>query len=186
MPPSRSQEVGYDVLPALAIASGDRDLSFEVAQGAEMSVVLRLFNTGHASRGLALCVTGSAVDDGVIEPILAEADLPNLMEPLKADMKFGLMFDGLVLEGRIWEHPVDGEFSELIPAGLDVAPPFLFKDPVAKQASLDHWRHRTVGLKLDFLCTKEGQSDFELWVVPPENPTDGGVLITVSLTVLSA
>lgn len=180
----RPEEVGYDVPPALTISPDDQRHNFRVNEGESFNIKVSLFNTGHASVGLALYITGDAVSGSFVRPGIVEADFAGLMEPLEADLLWGRISEEYVLEARLWEKPPGGAPPPpIVPAGLTIAPPFLYRDLHERAWAMSHWQHRLIGLSITLVADSAGHTELELWAVPPENPTEG-VMITAGLTIL--
>jgi hypothetical protein len=171
------REVSVEVPPALAL-DPDRASDFIAASVGEQIVVdLSLYNTGGPGVGLAVFLTGEAIHGDFIAPGMATAEWAALEDPLEAPFEHRRMQGEFMLEARLWDVPFEGAPPDnFVPAGLNIPPPFFYTNERERDFAADHWDDRAVEVVLEFNALKVGQCELEVWIVPPENPSEGVVL----------
>ncbi len=176
-------EVSEEIPPAFTLDPARAVERIEARVGELVTIDVTLFNTGCPAVGLAVYLTGEAINGDFVAPGMASAEWAELEQPIEAPFGHRRMQGEFVLEAHIWDIPYEGAPPmNYVPAGLTIPPPYFFRDPEENEAACDHWDERMVEMVLGITALKAGQSTLEVWIVPPENPQEG-VLWSIVLEV---
>ncbi len=182
--PAEYKEVNDGSPPNFAIDPEDRQRAFQVIEGDPIVLNVEVYNTGRWSKGVAVYVVGEAVGNNYVAPGTVYVECEAFFDPLEADLGWGRMGDGIMFEARAWEKPPGGgPPRSIIPSGLQIKPPFDYRDRLRRRKAWRVWGSRRLDLEIMLDAASPGRSQLEIWVVPPENP-NGSQIISVELDIL--
>lgn len=174
------REVAADTPPALALDPDRTEHRIEARVGEQIMVDLTLYNTGGPGVGLAVYLTGEAIHGDFVMPGMATAEWSDLDQPLEAPFEHRRMQGEFLLEARLWDIPFEGAPpNNYVPAGLNIPPPFFYIQERERDFAADYWDDRAIEMVLGMNAVRAGQCQIEVWVVPPENPSEGVVLTLI-------
>ena len=170
------KEVPFDTPPALVAPPSYLHHTIEVDEGEGFDLDLSVYNIGYRCAGLGFYVVGEAVSNHYIGADFVEAAFGDY-EDIEAAFSERDMGGATVYEGRLWPDTPFGEAPPwAIPAGLTLRPPFLIKTTGLKRWSERFWEPRRIYLTLCLTALSPGRTSAEVWIVPPDNPTEGVIL----------